>query len=101
MEYLGDPPDPNSDLTMEWHLESFDGLCSAVLMLLASLASNREEIRYKVSSEGEMIRYLSTALSTDKMAVKVAAVRYVSDGRSMFRVRESTCTMYIVESTPQ
>ena len=38
----------------------------------------------------EMVRYLSTALSTD-IAVKVAAVRYRNDGRGMFRVGEVPC----------
>ena len=73
---------------------TFDGLCSADLMLLASLVSNREEIHYRVSSEGEMVRYLSMAFSTDNTIVKVEAVRCRSDGRGMFRVRGGT--MYTV-----
>ena len=46
-------------------------------MLLVSLAS---KIRYKVSSEKEMVRNLFKTLFTKKMAVKVAAVRDKSDG---------------------
>ena len=37
-----------------------------------------------------MVKYISTALSTD-MAVNVAAVRYRNDGRGMFRVGEVPC----------
>ena len=74
VEYLATPPDPNSDLC-EHHMEEFVRLSEAVLLVLASLASHREEIRYKISSGKHMVKSLCRALDDDDTPLKVAAIR--------------------------
>ena len=72
---LTTPPDPNSDLVLESHLEEFDRLSAAIFLLLASLASSKEEIRYKVTSERHMMKSLAKALSSEDAHVTEAAAR--------------------------
>lgn len=75
IQSLANPPDPDSDLILDSHLEQFDELSASIFLLLGSLASNKEEIRCKVTSEREMMKRLSRALSTDHLEVKLAAMR--------------------------
>lgn len=77
MRCLATPPDLDSDLIMDCHLERFAELCVGIFLLLGSLAANKEEIRCKVSSEREMMKSLAKALSSDNLQVKMAASRYV------------------------
>ena len=44
---------------------------------LADLGSNREEVRLKIVSEGNMIKSLAEALTGDNVNVKISAMRSV------------------------
>ena len=75
VEYLQDHPDENDDLIQEKHLIQFDRLRESVFQALASLGSNREEIRLKIVSERNMLKSLSEGLNGDNVNVKITAMR--------------------------
>ena len=75
MQCLATPPDPCSDLILDSHLDEFDRLSAAIYLLLGSLASNKEEIRYKVISERHMMKSLAKSLGSKDTQVMEAAAR--------------------------
>lgn len=78
VEYLQEQPDENDDLIQEKHLIQFDRLRESVFQALASLGSNREEIRLKIVSESNMMKSLSECLNGDNVNIKISAMRYVN-----------------------
>lgn len=83
---LATPPDPNSDLVLEYHLQQFDHFSASVFLLLGSLATNKEEIRYRITSEKHMMKSLAKALSSDNVPVKLAALRYIYCNARMYNI---------------
>lgn len=69
------PPDPESDLVLPHHVAAWKRLNEACLLLLASLASSREELRCKVSSQRGVIGELANSLQEEDLGVRVAGVR--------------------------
>ena len=76
VEYLQDRPDENDDLVQEKHLIQFDRLRENVFQALASLGSNREEIRLKIVSERNMLKSLSEGLNGENVNIKITAMRW-------------------------
>ena len=74
---LATPPDPDSDLVLDSDLQQFDQFSASVFLLLSSLAANKEEIRYRVTSRKQLMECLARALSSDNKHVKLAALRFV------------------------
>ena len=64
-------------LTEQEHVDEFENLCEAVFLALGSLASSREEIRIKVSSEANCLTLLTQSLRDSPSHVRIAAVRCV------------------------
>ena len=75
------PPDPESELVLSDHKARWQRLRGACLLLLASLASSREELRCKVSGQRGVVEQLTKALQDDSGDVRVAALRSAKKGR--------------------
>lgn len=69
------PPDPESELVLPLHVAAWRRLNEACLLLLASLASSREELRCKISSQRGVVRELAKSLQDEDLGLRVAAVR--------------------------
>ena len=78
VQSLGSPPDPEDDLVLETQLREFEVFSGSALLLLSSLASNKEEIRCRISSQACMMKSLAKALSSPNMALKLPALRYTT-----------------------
>ena len=69
------PPDLNNDLVLDCHVQQFEGLCAAIFLLLGSLASNKEEIRCRISTQPQLMPTLAKALHSENFPLKIAASR--------------------------
>ena len=69
------PPDPESEVVLPDHLLLWQRLRGACLLLLASLASFREELRCKVGGQRGVVEHLAKALEDENGEVRVAALR--------------------------